>query len=306
MLVLVAGVTGNLGQKLVHSLISRGHKVRGMGRNLSKMVPEAHSLLESFIECPLFYDVAALDRACTGVDAVICAYGMHPRLQLDGQLLLLHAAERSGVKIFVAASWNHDWRNLELGKHESYDAYVSFRHQVEMTSDIKPIYVFNGIFAETLFSFADHGHFGPDQPNLWDPKEKRMKIWGTGHAVWYWTTEQDAAEFTAEILQRDDAVDGGFWNVCSGANSLIEIAEIYEQSQGRKVTLDIMGSVEDLRAKALSAREQGDKSHFERYIGWFYQLHAIDGTWTFPKLDNDKLKAKTTSLEEFWANHPEI
>lgn len=195
---------------------------------------------------------------------------------------------------------------MELGKHESYDAYVSFRHQVEMTSDIKPIYVFNGIFAETLFSFADHGHFGPDQPNLWDPKEKRMKIWGTGHAVWYWTTEQDAAEFTAEILQRDDAVEGGFWNVCSGANSLIEIAQIYEQSQGRKVTLDIMGSVEDLCAKALSAREQGYKSHFERYIGWFYQLHAIDGTWTFPKLDNDKLKAKTTSLEEFWANHPEI
>lgn len=306
MLILIAGVTGNLGQKLVHSLVARGHDVRGLGRNPSKMAQGTRTLLHSFVECAFFYDVAALDRACVGVDAVICAYAMNPRLQLDGQLLLLHAAERAGIERFVAASWNHDWRDLELGKHESYDPYISFRRQVDMTSKIKPIYVFNGIFAETLFSFADHGHFGPDQPNLWNPVEKRMKIWGTGHTVWYWTTERDAAEFTAEIVQRDDAVQGGFWNVCSGAHSLLEIAQTYEQSQGKTVALDKMGTVEDLRAKALSAREQGDKKHFERYIGWFYQLHAIDGTWTFPKLDNDKLEVKTTSLVEFWRNHPEI
>ncbi|KAF5854939.1 hypothetical protein ETB97_010553 [Aspergillus alliaceus] len=306
MLVLVAGITGNLGQKLAGSLIKRGHHVRGLGRDSSKLPDSTLNQLESFVKCPVFYEIAALDRACANVEAVICAYGMDPRLQLDGQLLLLRAAERAGVKRFVAASWNHDWRNLELGRHESYDAYISFRNHVEKSSDIRPIYVFNGIFAETLFSFPEHGHFGPDTPNVWDPENKRIQVWGTGHTVWPWTTENDSAEFTAEIVQRDDAVDGGFWNVCSGANTLIEIARLYEETRMRRVTLNWMGSVDELRARALKAREEGDKRHFERYIGWFYQLHVVDGTWSFPKLDNNKLNVKTTSLPEFWEEHPEI
>ncbi|EMT69352.1 hypothetical protein FOC4_h10016918, partial [Fusarium odoratissimum] len=37
MLVLVAGATGNLGQKLIDSLYSRGHQVRGPGRNPHKI-----------------------------------------------------------------------------------------------------------------------------------------------------------------------------------------------------------------------------------------------------------------------------
>ncbi|KAH6955945.1 hypothetical protein BKA56DRAFT_602528 [Ilyonectria sp. MPI-CAGE-AT-0026] len=166
MLVLIAGVTGNLGQKLVHSLVDHGHQVRGLSRNASKLAPETRSLLESFVECSSFYDIAALDRACTGVDAVVCAYAIDPRLQLEGQLLLVQACERAGVQRYVAASWNHDWRDLKLPWHETYDPYVSFRHQVELTSDIKPIYIFVGVFAETMFSMPEHGNVYSDDANM--------------------------------------------------------------------------------------------------------------------------------------------
>jgi hypothetical protein len=164
MLVLVAGVTGNMGQKLVTSLKTRGHQVRGLGRSSSKLQPEVRSSLEKFVEFSGFDDIPALNTAYSGVDAVICAYGMDPSIQLEGQLLLLRATERAGVKIFVAQSWNHDWSELELGQHDAYDAYVSFHHHVKMTSDIRPIYVFTGVFAETLWSTAGHGHVGPDMP----------------------------------------------------------------------------------------------------------------------------------------------
>ncbi|PCD26088.1 hypothetical protein BFJ63_vAg15094 [Fusarium oxysporum f. sp. narcissi] len=306
MLILVAGVTGNLGQKLVPSLTSRGHQVRGLGRNASKLPHYIADQLERFETSSSYDDIKALDRACQGADAVICAYGMDPRLQLEGQLLLLRAAERAEIKIFIGASWNGDWSKLELGKHEAYDAYISFKHQAEMTSTIKPIYIYIGIFAETLFSTYGHGHVGPDMPLTWNQQAKSLDIWGTGHTIWYWTTEQDAADFTAEIIQRDDASHGGFWNVCSGAHSLRQVAQIYEQERGLKVSLNIRGSIDDLRTSALNGRSAGEKRNFHRYTGLFYQLYGSDGTFNFPKLDNDKLPVTPTSLPQFLSQNPHI
>lgn len=109
MLVLIAGVTGNLGQKIATSLLVRGHKVRGLGRNPAKLPKMIGEHLDSFVYSSAYFDILALDKACKGVDAVICAYQGIPELQLDGQLLLLRAAERAGVRRFIAASWNYDW-----------------------------------------------------------------------------------------------------------------------------------------------------------------------------------------------------
>ncbi|KAL2675739.1 hypothetical protein Neosp_011930 [[Neocosmospora] mangrovei] len=275
MLVLIAGITGNVGQKLVRSLSNRGHQVRGLARSPEKLSPETRASLERFEVCSGYDDIPALDRACAGVDAVVCAYGMDPRLQLDGQLLLLRAAERAEVEIYVAASWNGDWSKLELGKHEAYDAYVSFRHHVEMTSPIKPIYMFIGIFAETMFSMFGHGH-------------------------------SDTAEFTAEVIQRDDAAQGGFWNVCSGAHSLRQVAEIYERERGVKVNLNIQGSIGELEAKAQDARSKGDKRKYYLYTGLFYQLYASNGALNFRKLDNDRLPVSGMTIEEFLRQNPQI
>ncbi|KAM0425579.1 hypothetical protein ACHAPT_009110 [Fusarium lateritium] len=306
MLVLIAGITGNIGQKIARCLLNRGQEVRGLGRSPQKLDSQTLAALERFETSSGYDDMPALDRACTDVDAVVCAYNMDPRLQLDGQLLLLRAAERAGVEIYVAASWNGDWSKLELGKHEAYDAFVSFRHHAEMTSPIKPIYVYIGIFAETMFSMFGHGHVGPNMPLVWDSNTKTMSIWGTGHTTWFWTTEADAAEFTAEIIQRDDAAQGGFWNVCSGANSLREIAHIYERERGVRVTLNIQGSIDELEAKALNARKNGDKRNYHLYTGLFYQLYASNGALSFHKLDNDRLQVSGTSIEEFLKQHPQI
>ncbi|OTA81643.1 hypothetical protein M434DRAFT_17301 [Hypoxylon sp. CO27-5] len=305
MLVLVAGVTGNLGQKLIASLTNRGHHVRGLGRNPEKL-GEKLDALERFETLSGYDDIPALNRACAGVDAIICAYGMDPCLQLDGQLLLLRAAERAGVNVFVAGSWNGDWSKLDLGKHEAYDAYVAFRHHAEMSSPIKPIYVYIGIFAETLFSVYGHGHVGPDMPLVWDPSTKTVNVWGSGHTTWFWTTERDAAEFTAEIVQRDDASQGGFWNVCSGARSLRQIAETYQHVRGTDVKVNVKGTIDELENKALTARKNGDKRNFHLYTGLFYQLYASDGTLLFRKLDNDKLRVTGTSLTRFLEENPHI
>ncbi|KAH7190604.1 hypothetical protein BKA60DRAFT_664019 [Fusarium oxysporum] len=168
MLVLVAGATGNLGQKLIDSLYSRGHQVRAR-----------RDKLECFVQSEPYYGVPAIESACKGVDAVICAYTGIPESSLDGQLLLLRAVERVGIKKYVAASWNFDWKNMNLGVHERYDAYIAFRNQGELSSDVTPNSFFTRVLAEVLFSLPGHGDFSPANNGAWDPKRKAMEILGT-------------------------------------------------------------------------------------------------------------------------------
>lgn len=101
MLILIAGITGNIGQKLAMEAEKRGHAVRGLARNRNKLQQGLEEKLDSFVEMHSYYDIAAIDAACYGVDAVICAYSGIPQLQLDGQLILLRAAERAGVKVLT-------------------------------------------------------------------------------------------------------------------------------------------------------------------------------------------------------------
>ena len=99
MLILIAGITGNLGTKLLSSLTKRGHTVRGLGRSKSKLNASQLSSLESFHESTSWYDVSAIRGAVKGVDAVICAYAPAPALALEGQLLLVRIMEEEGVTV---------------------------------------------------------------------------------------------------------------------------------------------------------------------------------------------------------------
>jgi hypothetical protein len=268
--------------------------------------PTLQGKLESFVKFKNYYDIEALERGCHGVDAVVCAYTGVPELHLEGQLLLLRAAERAGVKRYVAATWNCDWRDMTVGMHESYDPILCFREQVQLSSTIKPLYIFCGAFGEVFFSLPGHGNFSPANHGVWDPENKTMDIWGSEDQVWQLTTERDAAEFTAEIVGRDDASQGGYWCVRSGEYSLKDIAAVYEQVRGQKVYKQHQGSVEDLRATTLEARKKGLKQNYFEYIGYFYQLYTYDGTWTLKTLDNDKLRVEVTILERFLHENPSV
>ena len=144
------------GQPLAQAALAKGHRVRGLGRNPDKLALDLSARLEGFAKMKDIYDIAALDRAVQGADAVICAYNPSPELIVEGQILLLRAAERAGVKvsvvrayvrgvekqyalnwglvglisgnvqIFHAASWNMDWTRNRIGDHETYDCYIAF------------------------------------------------------------------------------------------------------------------------------------------------------------------------------------
>lgn len=99
MLILIAGITGFVGIPCARSAFSRGHKVRGLARNIDNLPQDVRDRLEGFETMISPYDIAAMDRATKGVDAIICSFAAVPEMYMESQMLLIRAAERAGVKV---------------------------------------------------------------------------------------------------------------------------------------------------------------------------------------------------------------
>lgn len=275
MLILIAGISGTMGLLLTDEAIKLGHRVRGLGRSRAKL-PEriqSDSRIE-FLETIDYFDEKVLEEACHGCDAVICAYGIVPKLQLEGQLFLLRAAEKMGVKRFVAASWSGDYRKLKLGDVESYDPYMCLRAQAPLETTLKPNFIFVGVFAETMFA-----SYHPDdvKEQWWLHERKEVITWGTGSEELTITPMRDAAAYTIRILEHEDSVRGGDWLVYSWRTSFQHAAEIFTKATGIPKEISIDGSLEDLAALEAKERKKGSKLKYWEYIGLSYFLNLLTG-----------------------------
>ena len=259
MLVLIVGITGDLGQRLAREALARGLKVRGLGRNADKLKPEISQQLESFVTSTSYGDIPALDKATAGADAVICAYSTDPILYLDGSLPLLRAAERAGIKIFIAPSWMNDFTNMQRGDFPIYDALMSFKDQAELTSPINPVYIINGTFAEWIYREPGDG---PIVDTYFGDSDKYKRPW---------STMDDAAVYTIEILLNGEGVregKGGVFRFRSGEHTLREQAKVFERVTGRKVDLVRKGDLEDAERALAEAKDRNPLSV------WGYLLEA--------------------------------
>lgn len=293
MLVLIAGITGNLGTHLARAALRQGFPVRGLGRHLDNLDPEIASQLESFVTSAGYDDVPALDKAVASVDAVICAYAPIPILDLEGHLLLLRAAERAGVKIFHASSWNCDWRKFDFGEFEHYNSHISFHQHVLVSSSIKPVYVYTGVFGEAVLNPASS--WMPSK----DPATGRAsaQVWGRGDATVSWTSMKDAAEFSIRLLKREDVQGGkgGYFSVKSGDTTACDVAETYRRTTGTPVDIEQMGSVDDLRDRVEQLRREHGPKEYMQYIGLLVQWFAVQGK---VKLEDADIPPNATKLEE--------
>ncbi|KAH6988215.1 hypothetical protein BKA56DRAFT_477760 [Ilyonectria sp. MPI-CAGE-AT-0026] len=297
MLVLIAGVSGNLGQRLASAALARGLQVRGLGRKPQSLDPELLSSLESFVQSDSYYDIPAIEKAMSGVDSVISAYSSSAVLDLDGNLLLLRAAERAQIKVFVASSWNNDWTNIDFGDFENYDAHIAFEKHAALSSAINPVYFFTGIFADLVYS-----PYGPGGFELSNGKAK-MSYWGNGNDVKYpWSTVEDIAAWTIEVLINGKGVQegkGGFFRFCSGENTVEEFAAIYEKCTETKVEVVNEGRLEDLEAELARDRETKDRAAWFEYLPKAAIVLGSKGFWNWKEREVlDHVKAPT-SLESW-------
>jgi NADH dehydrogenase len=108
-MLLIAGATGSLGNKIVRGLLERGDTVRILARPASNYAP----LKSAGAEVALgdLKEPDTLDQACAGVDVVISTATASKRgddsienVDLQGNQNLITAAQRAGVKHFILVS----------------------------------------------------------------------------------------------------------------------------------------------------------------------------------------------------------
>ncbi|KAM5342064.1 hypothetical protein ACJ41O_015095 [Fusarium nematophilum] len=304
MLVLIAGITGNLGQRLASNALSRGLSVRGLGRDPSKLQPAIVAKLESFVTSKNYYDIDALDQAVKGVDGIICCYSPGPVLDLDGNLLLLRAAERAGVKVFIASAWNNDWTKLKFGDFEHYDPHIAFEHQAAMTSSIRPVNLFSGSFSDLFLS-----PYGPGGFSLDDEGKAKLKYWGDGNLRrWSWSAQDDIAAWTIEIFLNGKGVQegkGGFFTFRSGEVTIDSLADAYRRVSGREIDVIRVGEVEDLEREVDRLRLEHGRSKYHAYMAESVALIGAKGGWEIKAEDVTVLDhvKKPRTLDECLEEH---
>ncbi|KAK7402524.1 hypothetical protein QQX98_011732 [Neonectria punicea] len=297
MLILIAGVSGHLGKHLAQAGLDQGHQIRGFGRSPQKLTPELRGRLESFVQCDSYNDMAALDKAVNGVDAVICAYTSHADAVLEAQLSLLRAVERAGVKVYHAHSWNADWTKTPYGDFEHYDSYIAFHRHAQLSSSVRPVYVFTGLVGEFVLNEAMGIAHLKDEGD-----EKTLAFWGDGDAKWDFTWMEDAARFSIDLVTKNKSVlagNGGKFSIHSAEASPKDVARAYETLKGKKVKLQSLGGAEDLRALLERARATTDPRDYFTFASYYSQAANILGTW---KLDNPTLVGGADAVERLFEN----
>jgi hypothetical protein len=256
-LILVAGATGNLGQKICRELIKRNIPVRAVVRNGSQK--EKVDALEN-MGVDIFkvdtYNENELKDACTGVSCVVSALaGLHDVI-VETQTKLLNAAVTAGVPRFIPSDFSSDFTTIPVGENRNFDLRKEF-HKTLHQSSIQATSIFNGAFADILRYNTP----------LFNVKEKTVAYYDD-KADWNidFTTMDDTAAFTAMVALDDSAPK--YLKIASFSVSPNSLVALSEQHKGSKFQLTHMGSLENFSAYNKAQRAAHPEGENELYPRW--------------------------------------
>ncbi len=233
--VLVAGGSGNLGERIIKALLERGAEVRAVVRHGSD--PEKLKKLETAgvqIFMADMLNTAEITNACTGVSCVVSALQGLRDVIVDTQKVLLDSAIAAGVLRFIPSDYSLDFTRLKAGENRNFDLRREF-HQYLHTTSIAATSIFNGAFADILTY---------NIPVL-NAKKKTVGYWGdTPDWKLDFTTMDETAAFTAAAAL--DAATPPRLCIASFQASPGEFSSIAGEITKSAFNLIHMGSVDQL------------------------------------------------------------
>jgi hypothetical protein len=194
--IVVFGATGNLGNRIVRELLTRGADVRAVVRTGTD--PEKTGTLAQMgatVDEVDLNSVDAIANASKGASCVVSALAGLQDVIVDLQKRVLDGALQAGVPRFIPSDFCTDYTDLVPGENRNFDLRRAFRAYLDATS-IQASSIFNGAFADIL-------QYNTPVLNL---KEKSIGYWGD-KADWLldFTTMDNTAAFTAEVALDDEA-----------------------------------------------------------------------------------------------------
>lgn len=286
-LILVAGATGNLGQKICRELIKKKVAVRAIVRNGSD--DEKIKLLTN-IGVDVFKTELTNERdlieACKGVTCVVSALaGLHEVI-IGTQTTILNAAVKAGVPRFIPSDFSTDFTRIPAGENRNFDLRKEF-HKILDETEIRATSIFNGAFADVLRYNIP----------LFNVPQKNIGFY-EGKEDWKidFTTMDDTAAFTAMAALDDDAPRS--LRIASFRVSPNDLAKLSEQ-RGSKFAMINMGTMEEFSAYNKAQRAAHPEGEKELYAKWqqsqyLYSMFLVH----HEVLDNDRYEGLSWSAVE--------
>lgn len=277
--ILVAGGTGNLGERIIKALIKRGADVRAIVRSSSESEKqEKLTALGAEVVTADMSDTAALESACQGVTCVVSALsGLH-NVIVDAQTRLLDAAVSAGVPRFIPSDFSSDLTKIPEGENRNFDLRKEFHQHLDKSS-IAATSIMNGAFADEILGF---------NTPLYDTKNYSVGYWGD-KADWEidFTTMDDTADYTAAAAL--DSETPRILRIASFQISPNELVAAGKEITNKDFKLVPMGSMEDFSAsnqKMRAANPGGEKEVFPDWQSMQY-LYGMFYVQNKP-LNNDR------------------
>ncbi len=287
--IVVAGATGNLGERIVKALLKKGAEVRILVRPTSNTeIVNSLQKIGAKVYSVNMTNVEEIAEACKGADCVISSLSGLEDVMVDTQKILLDAALTAGVRRFIPSDFSLDFTNLPSGQNRNLDFRRKF-HQYLDTKNIAATSIFNGPFADLL----------KDEMPMILFKQKKILYWGNADYRMDFTIMDDTAAFTANVAL--DPSTPRFLKIAGDQITARELATTMTDITAttfrlfRPGGLGLLGIITKI-AKAIAP---GKKELYPAWQGMQYMRDMLDERGKIDVYDNDRYpEMKWTSVKE--------
>ncbi len=292
--ILVAGATGNLGERIVKALLDKGAHVRAVVRTGSD--PEKITKMKK-MGVEVFQvdmsNVAAVSEVCKGANCVVSALAGLQDVIIDTQKVLLDAVVQAGVPRFIPSDFSLDFTNLVYGRNRNFDLRKDFQAYLEQSS-IAATTIFIGPFMDML----------TDQMPMILFKKKRLLYWGNADLRMDFTTMNDTAAFTANAALDDTTPR--FLRIAGDRITPREMSTLMGEITGHPFRLLRAGGLGllNILIKVAKTVAPGKKDLYPAWQGMQYMRDMMEGRAKIDHYDNDRYPGMHwTSVRQLLSEH---
>jgi hypothetical protein len=289
-IIVIAGATGNLGGKIVNSLLAKGAEVRAIVRletDLKKVKDLEDKGVKVFqVDTSNRYEIS---KHCIGAHCMVSALAGLKETIIDTQKIFLDAAVEAKVERFIPSDFSIDFTNLKEGQNRNVDLRRDFHRYLEK-APVKATTIFNGPFMDLLTT---------DMPLILF-KQKRILCWGNPDQILEFTTTYNVAEFTAEAAMDDNSPR--YLRIAADRLSCRGFVHLLSELTSKKYKLFRPGGIGLLNFMIRMTRffSPSKKELYPAWQGMQYMRDMMEGRIIFQKYDNDRYSNIVwTSVKEF-------
>ncbi|MBA8815763.1 uncharacterized protein YbjT (DUF2867 family) [Microbacterium halimionae] len=276
--ILVAGATGDLGQRIVRELLQHDVRLRVLTRPGSTKAAALFGDADRVdIVTAAYSDHGALTAAISGVDVVVSAVsGVRPVI-VDAQRALLKATVAAGVPRFIPSDYAADYRQISPGSNRNFELRREFAADVD-AAPVQATSILNGMFTDLLANEAPMILFG----------RRRVLFWSSADQILDFTTKDDVARVTALAALDNDAPR--VIEIAGAQVSARDVARTMTELTGTPFKLQWAGTTATLSAMSKIGKtlSKNPDETFPAWQGMQYFVSMFSGQAQLHHVDNDR------------------